>query len=175
MAGKILVATDGSDTGNSAVDAAAELSAKLGHDLRIVHVLMHGRATEEWLRMAEAEHLITHAAQQMGRASGGDIASIGDYFARIEDGTKMALVVRIIGEEILTRSKMRAIELGARNVSTQCYVGDYADQILDVAEAEKPQMIVLGSRGLGRMRGTLLGSVSQKVLHHAKCTVVVVR
>lgn len=175
MAGKILVATDGSDTGNLAVDTAAELSAKLDHDLCIVHVLMHGRATEEWLRMAEAEHLIEHVAQQTGRAASGDPSSLGDYVARIENDTKAALVVRIIGDEILARAKKRAIERGARNVSTQSCIGDYADQILDTAEAEKPGMIVLGSRGLGRMRGTLLGSVSQKVLHHAKCTVVVAR
>ncbi len=175
MAEKILVATDGSDTGNLAVNVAAELAAKLGHDLRIVHVLMHGRAVEEWRRMAEAEHLIKHVAQQTGRAAGGDPPSVDDYFARIEEDSKAALVVRIIGDEILARSKTRAIEIGARNVSTQSCIGDYADQILDVAEAEKPRMIVLGSRGLGRVRGALLGSVSQKVVHQAKCTVVVVR
>ena len=175
MAGKILVATDGSDTGNLAVDAAAELSAKLGHDLCIVHVLMHGRATEEWTRMAESEHLIKHVAQQTPRGASGDPTSLGDYFARLEDDTNTALVLRIIGDEILARARIRASERGARNVTTRSCIGDYADQILDVAEAEKPGMIVLGSRGLGRMRGTLLGSVSQKVLHHARCTVVVVR
>ncbi|MDO9527069.1 MAG: universal stress protein [Gemmobacter sp.] len=175
MDGKILVATDGSETGNRAVDAAAELSAKLGHDLCIVHVLMHGRATEDWMRMAEAEHLIEHVAQQTGRAVGRDPSSLGNYFARIEDDANAALVVRIVGDEIQARSKTRAIEIGACNVTTRSCVGDYADQILDAADAEKPTMIVLGSRGLGRTRGALLGSVSQKVLHHAKCTVVVVR
>lgn len=175
MAGKILVATDGSDTGTLAVDAAAELSAKLGHDLCIVHVLMHGRTTDDWTRMAEVEHMIKHVAQQTGRPISGDPTSLGDYFARIEEDTNTALVVRLIGEEVLARAKTRAVDLGARNVTTQSRSGDYADQILDAAEAEHPDMIVIGSRGLGRMRGTLLGSVSQKVLHHAKCTVVVVR
>lgn len=97
MAEKIRVATDGSDTGSRAVDAAAKHSTKLGLDWCILHGLMLGRA----------------------------------------------------------------IELGARKVSTRSCVGEYADQILDVAETEKPTVIVLGSRSLGRMRGALLGSVSQ--------------
>jgi nucleotide-binding universal stress UspA family protein len=43
-----------------------------------------------------------------------------------------------------------------------------------VAEAENAEMIVLGRRGLGRVREVLLGSVSQKVLHQADCTVIIV-
>ena len=175
MAETILIATDGSETGNRAVDAAAELSAKLGHDLCILHVLMTGRAPEEWTRMVEAEHMIDHVAQRTGRAADGRPASLDDSFSQREDDAQSALVLRIIGEEILAQAKIRAIDLGARRVSTCSRVGDYADQILDVAEAEHPALIVLGSRGLGRLRGALLGSVSQKVLHHATCTVMVVR
>ncbi len=47
-------------------------------------------------------------------------------------------------------------------------------RILDVAEAEKADLLVMGRRGLGRVREVLLGSVSQKVLHHADCKVVIV-
>ena len=59
-------------------------------------------------------------------------------------------------------------------MTAQVCAGDTAEEILDVAEAEKADVLVLGRRGLGRVREVLLGSVSQKVLHHADCTVVIV-
>jgi nucleotide-binding universal stress UspA family protein len=53
--------------------------------------------------------------------------------------------------------------------------GDAATMILDEAEADGADLIVLGTRGLGSGKRWLLGSVSTKVLHHATCDVLVVR
>lgn len=50
--------------------------------------------------------------------------------------------------------------------------GNPAGELID--RADKYDMIVLGSRGLGGIRGMLLGSVSQKVAHHATSPVVIV-
>ena len=47
--------------------------------------------------------------------------------------------------------------------------------ILKVADAEKSDMIIMGSRGLGLFKGALLGSVSQKVVEHAKVPVMVIK
>lgn len=53
--------------------------------------------------------------------------------------------------------------------------GDAAAMILDEAETEGAEVIVMGTRGLGSGKRWLLGSVSTKVLHHAPCNVLVVR
>ena len=47
--------------------------------------------------------------------------------------------------------------------------------IVRVAEEEKATMIVMGTRGLGKVRRTIMGSVSDYVVHHAHCPVVVCR
>jgi nucleotide-binding universal stress UspA family protein len=53
--------------------------------------------------------------------------------------------------------------------------GDPATAILDVAEREGADLIVMGTRGLGTAERWLIGSVSDKVLHHAHCSVLVAR
>ncbi|MEK7817471.1 MAG: universal stress protein [Actinomycetota bacterium] len=47
--------------------------------------------------------------------------------------------------------------------------------ITDIAKERKVDLIILGSRGLSEVKGLLLGSVSNKVLQHAECPVLVVK
>jgi nucleotide-binding universal stress UspA family protein len=54
-------------------------------------------------------------------------------------------------------------------------VGDPAQEIITVAQDRQADLIVVGSRGRGRLAGLLLGSVAQKVISLAHCPVVVVR
>ena len=50
--------------------------------------------------------------------------------------------------------------------------GDPAEGILEIAESESADLIVMGRRGLGRLRGVLVGSVSERVSRHAECPVL---
>ena len=45
--------------------------------------------------------------------------------------------------------------------------------LCQVAEQEDVNMIVIGSRGEGKLRRTLMGSVSDYIVHHARCPVLV--
>lgn len=171
MTGKIVVATDGSDAGNRAVDFAATMSNKLEKTLYIVHVLMHGRPTKEFMRMAEVEGLIPPAQKQDTSAQSTNRAAL---FPGVKDEVSTARAVAALGENIVDGAKRRSEELGAEDVQPRICAGDIADEILDIADAEKADVIVIGRRGLGRVREALLGSVSQKVLHHSDCTVVIV-
>lgn len=53
--------------------------------------------------------------------------------------------------------------------------GSPASAIIDVAEDSGADLIVMGSRGLGLVKGVLLGSVSQYVVENAACAVMVVK
>ena len=53
--------------------------------------------------------------------------------------------------------------------------GSISNAILKTAEAEKSDMIIMGSRGLGILKGAILGSVSQKVVEESKIPVMVIK
>jgi nucleotide-binding universal stress UspA family protein len=176
MAGKrILVAVDGSEHGNKAVDLAAEFSAGLGDELSIVHVLMHGRPPKELERLADVEHMLDTVGSSFGESATILRADFGRLLVEAENEARAYRVITSIGEEIVRRATDRAKAGGATGIKTHMESGDDADTILDVAEADDVRMIVMGSRGLGRVRGLVLGSVSQKVVLHAHCTVVTVK
>jgi nucleotide-binding universal stress UspA family protein len=65
----------------------------------------------------------------------------------------------------------------ARGVEAECHArkGDPADALLQVAEENGADLIVVGNRGMTGAKRFLLGSVPNKVSHHASCSVLIVR
>lgn len=175
MGDRIIVATDGSNGAVRAVALAAEISGKLGRELIVVHVNLHSRPSEEMVRLAEAEHLVDHFAGMADYSGLPADASIRKFCDECGDEAERVRVTEAIGAEILQSAKAAAKDAGAMSVRLVQTSGDYADQILDTADAEGADIIVLGRRGLGRFRELLLGSVTQKVLHATDRTVVVVQ
>jgi nucleotide-binding universal stress UspA family protein len=64
---------------------------------------------------------------------------------------------------------------GGLEVETHCMEGDPAAALLDIAEATNADLIVVGSKGMKGGRRFVLGSVPNKVSHHAPCSVMIVR
>lgn len=78
-------------------------------------------------------------------------------------------------EALVADVARRLRELGVAEVETEVVEGPAADAILNVAEVRKPDLIVVGARGLGTWRGLILGSVSMAVTQRAECPVLVVK
>lgn len=171
----IFVATDGSDLATSAVDLAAELAAKFDVPLTVGHVLRFGRPTKELARMADVEHLKAHVSRETNSQFQIMSSVEGELYAGKQPASDVVQVVTLIGEEIVNRAVDRARELGVKQVNRKTSHGDPADAILDMADAVGADMIVLGHRGLGRLKTLIVGSVAHKVLQQANCTVVTVR
>lgn len=66
-------------------------------------------------------------------------------------------------------------ELEGVSIDTKIEMGDASDIILEVAEAEKPDVIVMGSHGRKGISRLLMGSVAEVVFRHAKCPVLLVK
>ena len=81
---------------------------------------------------------------------------------------------RIAAGEKIIKEAGKELELAGLTFQTELLEGPMAEAILNVAETRNADLIVLGARGTSSLEGLLLGSVSQKVIHHAPCSVLVV-
>jgi nucleotide-binding universal stress UspA family protein len=61
------------------------------------------------------------------------------------------------------------------SINTKLLQGNASSTILDFCEKEKYDIIVMGSRGMGKFKELVLGSVSSKVIHHSSCPVMIIR
>jgi nucleotide-binding universal stress UspA family protein len=79
------------------------------------------------------------------------------------------------GETILNHAKDYSISNGVMKIKTYLKQGDPAREILDLAKSTNPDLIVIGNRKRGFLRGVFLGSVSQRVAANSVCAVLVVK
>jgi nucleotide-binding universal stress UspA family protein len=77
--------------------------------------------------------------------------------------------------ELLDTACAEARTAGVAEVASHARQGDAADAILDVAEEQGVDLIVVGNKGMTGAKRFLLGSVPNKVSHHAPCSVLIVR
>lgn len=79
-------------------------------------------------------------------------------------------------ENQLTLSKCSEIATKkGLTIKTKLLQGNPGSTILDFCEKEKYDIIIMGSRGMGKFKELVLGSVSSKVLHHSSCPVLIIR
>jgi nucleotide-binding universal stress UspA family protein len=78
-------------------------------------------------------------------------------------------------KEMLEQQATSIEQSGVRVKETHLREGRAEEEIVEVAEEIGAGLIVLGSRGHGRLRRALMGSVSDAVVRHAHCPVTIVR
>lgn len=141
----IVAGTDGSTNAEKAVAAGAAIAAEQGAKMHVV-TAMRPLTPAQLYELKQS--LPSEFWPQLH----------ADYFG--EDRIRNAVAV----------CKLAGIEPVTHMISS-----DPADAILDVADAIDADLIVVGSRGEGPAKRVLHGSVSTKVIHHAKCSVLVVK
>jgi len=169
----ILVPTDGSPNANRAVDLAGDLAAKYDAKIVLLHVLLRGHMPEGLMRAAQVEHL-----GESRNLPDNLVNMPQEIMARVEGkmGTQMPLeVLDFIGKRVLAGAERTCRDKGVQTVELQVEEGNPTEIILDHAKRVNADMIVMGSRGLGVLKGILVGSVSTQVSHLASCTCITVK
>ena len=148
MIQKVLVAVDGSKHSLKAVDYATDIALKYDCEMYLLHVVDKVEIPEEVKEYASVE--------------------------KIEDPPEY-LVFNEIGNRILKRVGEATKKKGVREVHTVILEGDPADKITEFARHNNIDWIFLGNRGLGGVKGLLMGSVSNKVCQLADSTCITVK
>lgn len=92
-----------------------------------------------------------------------------------EELTQEVNAARLEHAEQILKPALEAIGKTGTSVKHQILEGPPAEAILSVAEESGVDLIIMGTRGLGRLSGLALGSQSQKVVTHASCPVLIAR
>lgn len=82
--------------------------------------------------------------------------------------------LKIKANSMLEKYKKDALEKGIQP-KFMLEIGDPANMIIEIVNSKDYDLVVLGTRGMNVFKELVLGSVSIKVMHHAKCPVMVVR
>jgi nucleotide-binding universal stress UspA family protein len=145
----ILIATDGTSQGDSAIDMLRPFGLGPDDQIKIVSVV--------------------------------DMAvplAIDVYGGYLPDTTELEKTARENAARVLgaAEGKTRAI-VGDRsaNITAELLYGSPESRIVEAAEQMPADLIIVGSHGYNRWERLLLGSVSDSVVHHAPCSVLIVR
>jgi len=77
-------------------------------------------------------------------------------------------------QDILSKCSEIARKKGL-TINTILLQGNPASIILDFSKKEKYDIVIMGSRGMGKFKEIILGSVSSKIVHHSSCPVMLIR
>jgi nucleotide-binding universal stress UspA family protein len=141
----MVVGTDGSGTASEAVRQATELAVQLGAK---VHLVSAYEPVPEGRLREERD--------------------------QVPDDLQWMVNPREDVNETLTQAA-QVLEAKGIEVEVHAREGDPADAILDVAEETSADLIVVGNKGMTGAKRFLLGSVPNKVSHHAPCSVMIIR
>ena len=142
---RIVVGTDGSDTASEAVRQAIELAQMSGATLGLVAAF-------------------EPVPQSRLREEGGEVPGDVQYAVGPREDVNVTL------DSAVGQAKQAGVD-----ADSYPREGDPADAILDVAEEINADLIVVGNKGMTGTKRFLLGSVPNKVSHHAPCSVMIIR
>ena len=149
MIKKVLVALDGSESAEKALDFAIDLAEKYSAKIELISVVPH---ITYFAPLSEDELFPTKAYIEYSNE------------------------VEAIHKKILSDAKKKAKKSKPNlEVSIKFAEGKPADKIIETAEKGDFDIVVLGHRGLGDIKEFLLGSVSHRVAHKTTRTVIIVK
>jgi nucleotide-binding universal stress UspA family protein len=149
VVGKVLVAVDGSENSARALDFALDFAEKFGAELTVINV------TESSAAASVPPEISAYPSETM--------VVVARDLRRYHEG---------LLEKILLKAKAAKPNVA---VSTLLRDGNPANEIIAAAKEGNFDVVVVGHRGVSKVRELFLGSISEKVSHSLACTVIIVK
>ena len=143
---KVIVALDGSDSANQALDLALDVAEKYSADILLLSIF--------------------HPYLSLIRSNNLTIEEIRPYLEK-----QKAYHEKVLSEALKKVNRLKP----NLKVSTKLKEGRPADKIIETAKEGNFDLIVMGNLGIGGVTELLLGSVSDRVADHAPCAVLIVK
>jgi nucleotide-binding universal stress UspA family protein len=143
---KILLATDGSDGALRAAHAAADMAQRFGAEVTVINVFSLPMPIAPITGLPGVEF---------------DPATVAEYTDKVQ--------------EAVERRTGKILEEAGIKYEVKREIGNPAVEITRIAEKERFDLIIMGSRGLSTFQSLLLGSVSDRVAHQAHCSMLIVK
>jgi nucleotide-binding universal stress UspA family protein len=157
----IVTPIDGSVHGQMALELSIDLAARYDARLVVLHIGVGDANVPEELFNAAAHEL--KEAESSGKETGVP-----------QHHSQRLRVLGYMGNMLLRNAHELAERKGVIRAETVIDLGDAGEQILHHAKQNSADLIVMGSRGFGELKGLVLGSISHKVFHLAPCPCVTV-
>jgi nucleotide-binding universal stress UspA family protein len=142
----VVIAIDGSDIARQALDFYIQHLHQEGNRLILIHA-----AELPALPTSQAIYMSGELWEQMCEKEKEKVKQLEESYAQIMKSAHVSGTIKAV------------------------FSGRPGEIIVETANEEKAIMIIMGTRGMGTLRRTILGSVSDYVVHHAHCPVVVCR
>ena len=173
---KILVGVDGSKHNELVLDKAVEFSDNNETQIILVHAISPHALSEQELAYAQ-----DRCGEEFSRRLLG--SGLPPFPIEENDGRRAVYQYmetretfnRVYAEDVLNRAETYLREHGIENIKTDIENNNPADAILEVAERENVDMIIIGRHGHNFLADLFLGSTAQKVLQQSKYTVLTVK
>jgi len=147
MFDKILVAVDGSRYSNHAVEVAADLARRYQSSVFLLHVIRNLSLPQEIL----------------------------DMMARGEVTESRMELLQDSAEIILENAKEKFDQAGLTDIKTEYLIGSPASTIVDYAEKNEVNLIVIGQRGVSSEGDTILGGVARKLTNISRISCLIIK
>ena len=152
---RILVPLDGSEHSLRALEMAKHIAKEFGGKITLIHVY-------------------SVAVRPIIVPEPSTFSPAGVSVITAEEASKVAEAVREVGRRVLAEGEQKA-KAEKVQVETMLVEGHAVQEIVRAAKEGKFDLIVIGAKGISRIRELLLGSVTDGVIHHATCPVLVVK
>ena len=149
MVSKVLVAVDGSENSERAVDFALDFADKYSAVLTMINV------TES--------AAISAVPYEMSGYSGSNMASVARDLQKFHQG-----IIDKAAEHAKTVKPNLTVEIMLKE-------GNPASEIISTAKEGHFDVVIIGHRGIGKVRELFMGSICEKVVHTASNTIIIVK